>query len=619
LFTQISGGKTFQAAPTVTYTAAKSSTVPAPTTTTVDNRTVGFSSTAQSVTLTAAVAGGIVNQGAVTFQVLDGATNVGTAVTSAALTAGSASVSYLLPGGTAANNYTIQATYSGGSSFQPSSGHGILTVSAPQSASSAGFIPIVLDVTGLAHYTSELQLTNLGASSTTVKLSYTGSLGSGSGDVLETVPSGQQVVFPDAISYLRSHGVLIPASGNQGGTLIVSAVAPGVHATVRTGADTVAPQLAGRSGLAYSDSDPAASATVTKMYVYGLRTNAADRSNLAVYNMSQAPVSLKVTLVSGDDGSTFDVTAGVPLALPAYGWFQYGDGDLLRKAAFSSGYAIVERVTGSGPFGAYGVVNDQVTNDGSFFPALPGTFIGSKLTVPVLVEAGQFESELILTNRGTATATFTLRYLESLSPATGAGGTTTVDVLAGRQTIIPHAIDFLRSKGVAIGARGGAGYAGSLQVQVSGVGLENAFAGARTSALSPRGGEFGVFYPGIGSSQEFSDLGLVLGMKADLDNRSNVAALHTGADGSGPITLELQVLDGSAGGSAVGQPLSVTLNPGQWAQPSGFFASGGVPNGYVRIRRTAGTAPWYAYGVINDGGQPGQRTGDGSYVPGLQP
>ena len=94
-----------------------------------------------------------------------------------------------------------------------------------------------------------------------------------------------------------------------------------------------------------------------------------------------------------------------------------------------------------------------------------------------------------------------------------------------------------------------------------------------------------------------------------------MAVLHTGAEGSGPITLELQVLDGSEGGKAVGQPLSVTLNPGEWAQPARFFANGGVPNGYVRIRRTAGTAPWYAYGVINDGGNPGERTGDGAYVP----
>jgi len=138
--------------------------------------------------------------------------------------------------------------------------------------------------------------------------------------------------------------------------------------------------------------------------------------------MGPGTVSLRVTLVSGVAGSTFEVTAGGPLSLPAYGWYQYGDALLLKAAGFSSGYAIIERVTGSGPFGAYGVVNDQLTNDGSFIPALSGTVSGSKLTVPVLVETSAFDSELILTNRGSATATFTLRYVESLSPVKGIGG-----------------------------------------------------------------------------------------------------------------------------------------------------------------------------------------------------
>ncbi len=425
---------------------------------------------------------------------------------------------------------------------------------------------------GLAHYTSELQLTNLGASSTTVKLTYTSSIGSGVGDVMETVPAGQQVVYPDAISYLRTKGISIPASGNQGGTLIISAPTAGVHATVRTSADTVSPQPVGRAGLAYADSD-LASSSASKAYVYGLRTNDADRSNLAVFNMGQDPVSLKVTLVSGDDGSSFEVTAGVPLSLPAYGWYQYGDALLLKAAGFSAGYAIVERVTGSGPFGAYGVVNDQKTNDGSFISALSGAASGSKLTLPVLVETNAFESELILTNRGSATATFTLRYTESLSPAKGIGGTTTVEVAAGRQRIIPNAIDFLRSKVFNIGTRGEASYAGSLQVQVAGVGFENVFAGARTSSISPAGGQFGLFYSAIDSSQEASESAFILGLKADVNNRSNVAVLHTEYHGSGQITLELQVLDGSEGGKPVGQPLSVTLNPGEWAQPSRFFAS----------------------------------------------
>ena len=483
----------------------------------------------------------------------------------------------------------------------------------------SGFVPIVLDVVGLARYTSELQLTNLGASPVTVNLSYTSSIGSGTGHIAETLPPGQQVVYPDAVSYLRTRGVPIPTSGNQGGTLLLSAPgpAPGVHATVRTGADTVAPQPVGRAGLAYTADDPASS-LATRNYVYGLRTNDADRSNLAVYNMGAEPVSLRVTLVSGDDGSSFEVTAGAPLVLPAWGWYQYGDGSLLRAAGLSSGYAIIDWVSGSGPFGAYGVVNDQKTNDGSFVPALPGTPSGTRLTLPVLVETGNFDSELILTNRGRATATFTLRYLESLSPAKGLGGTMTVEVAAGRQKIIPQAIDFLRSKGLSIGARGEASYAGSLRIQVSGVALEDVFAGARTSSPSPAGGEYGLFYPAVDSSQEFSDTAFILGLKADMNNRSNVAIVHTGEDGSGPIRLELQVMDGSEGGRPAGQPLSVELDSGQWAQPARFFAGRNIPNGYVRIRRTDGRAPWYAYGVIHDGSQPGQRTGDGSYVPGVR-
>ena len=77
----------------------------------------------------------------------------------------------------------------------------------------------------------------------------------------------------------------------------------------------------------------------------------------------------------------------------------------------------------------------------------------------------------------------------------------------------------------------------------------------------------------------------------------------------------MQAYDGDAVGAAAGAPDTVTLGPGQWSQLSGFLASKGVRNGWVRITRTAGSAPWIAYGVVNDGGGPGQRTGDGAYVP----
>jgi hypothetical protein len=45
------------------------------------------------------------------------------------------------------------------------------------------------------------------------------------------------------------------------------------------------------------------------------------------------------------------------------------------------------------------------------------------------------------------------------------------------------------------------------------------------------------------------------------------------------------------------------------------LATVGVRSGWVKITRSSGTSPWVAYGVINDGGHPGERTGDGAYVP----
>jgi hypothetical protein len=90
----------------------------ATTSTQASDATVHFSSSNQSVTLTANVSssGGTVNEGSVLFTVVDSNGNtVGTA-TSGPVAAGSASVSYTVPGGTAAGNYTIEAAYTDGTS-----------------------------------------------------------------------------------------------------------------------------------------------------------------------------------------------------------------------------------------------------------------------------------------------------------------------------------------------------------------------------------------------------------------------------------------------------------------------------------------------------------------------
>ena len=106
----------------------------AATTTTVDAQSTLFSAAAQAVTLTATVTetsgGAPVSDGSVTFQVKDGATDIGTAEVDGTLTAsGVAEVSYTLPAATPVGSYTIEASYTDGESlFMDSMGSNTLTV-----------------------------------------------------------------------------------------------------------------------------------------------------------------------------------------------------------------------------------------------------------------------------------------------------------------------------------------------------------------------------------------------------------------------------------------------------------------------------------------------------------
>ena len=44
----------------------------------------------------------------------------------------------------------------------------------------------------------------------------------------------------------------------------------------------------------------------------------------------------------------------------------------------------------------------------------------------------------------------------------------------------------------------------------------------------------------------------------------------------------------------------------------GFWAS--ISQGYVQVTKTSGNNPFVTYGVINDGGRPGERSGDGAFL-----
>src|SRR5207248_2842591 len=82
-----------------------------------------FSEQSVNVTLSATVSatGSTVNAGTVTFQVKNGSTNVGSAVTSGTVCSADASATDSVPARTAASAYTIVATYNPSSNFNSSS------------------------------------------------------------------------------------------------------------------------------------------------------------------------------------------------------------------------------------------------------------------------------------------------------------------------------------------------------------------------------------------------------------------------------------------------------------------------------------------------------------------
>lgn len=487
-------------------------------------------------------------------------------------------------------------------------------------ATAAKLVPIVLDVAGVgsSRYATELTLANRGTTPATVALTYTpaaalGATGGGTASV--SLGAGRQTVVSDVLAFLRSQGLAIPTGSNQGGTLLAAFSGLSSPDAAYAGARTTTPSGAGRAGLSYPGVDPGAAQTGTT-YLYGLRSDSADRTNLALVNANaSAAVTLRVTLYAAGAGDSRSYVLTPDTTLGPLQWAQIGK--VLDLAGYANAYAQVQIVSGPGPYVAYAVVNDNTTNDGSYLAAEPGSPPSETLVLPVLVESAAYQTELTLTNPLSSAQTATLAYVESASPGAGAGGSVTLSFAAGEQKIIPGAIDFLRQNGAAIGPKGPT-YAGALSVAFQNAGARSyGFAGARTAA--PVGGtgpgEYGLFYAGVGPSDAAVFEAWVYGLQQNASNRSNLAVANLG-DAGDAIGIRVDVYDGNTGLLA-GSASPASLAAGGWTQLNAVLQSFGVVNGYAHVVKLSGASRFLVYGVVNDGGAPGQGTSDGSYVAGL--
>ena len=466
-------------------------------------------------------------------------------------------------------------------------------------------------------FTSELTLTNRGEREVRLDYAYTAHRGGGSGKTSDVLAPGMQKIETDALTYLRGLGIAIPETGNRIGTLRVEVrLGSEVEAVVRT--TTLVPE--GRAGLAYlgvAEEEGFEEA----VYLCGLRQNSRDRSNVAFQNMGaeeEGAITLKTTVYSGEAGDTSARDLG-EITLEPGGFHQYSGllGVLESVGGNRQGYVKVERVEGRAPFYAYGVINDQANSDGSFvFPVTASSLEGrTGQTLPVIVETNAFRSELTVTNFSEEPRTLDFQFVAEGIETDDKTAGFSMRLEAGQQHLLADVVEELRRQRVAgLGSTRGF-YTGPLFVLAEDGDMRGIVIGARTGSEGG-GGQYSVFYNAVPEGAAFAEVAWVDGLQQNEENRSNLALVNTGeVDGSASV-FHLEIYDGETGMLAetvVTKPIPAR----RWHQINGILGSYApeTRQGYIRIEKVSGENPFLAYGVVNDGGAPGERSGDGAYLP----
>ncbi len=476
------------------------------------------------------------------------------------------------------------------------------------------FVPVVLK----NQYSSEINFTNRGTTTATVSIQYAANSGGGSGTAASfALAPGRQRIEPDAINFLTNQGLSIDTGGTALGTLRVTFTGlssnDAASVTVRTATDTTNP--VGRAGLSYAGV-PVEKTFSSTVYLPALRFGTSSvRTNLALQNAgtsADGSVTLRVTIYNSI-GDTFTILPDT--TLPPGGFRQFSSGEMGLPEGYSGG-AKVEVVGGTARFYTYAVQNDQINSDGSFILAVdPAIATPAVLTIPSVVEAGTFRTEVTLYNVGNVTRTVVATLHCPGCPANGGVG---VFVPAKGQFFFDDLISLIRSAYPSIPNPLGVGVVTIAEVGGGTANVQDIVAVARTSSVVAGQGAFGVAYPAQRAAQGAPYTTWISAARQNATNRTNLAFVNLGDLDSSPVNLHLDIYDGSTGtlAASVDDLRLAGIPAGGFVQINAFLSAYApdVSNAYVKVTRSSGVNGFVAYGVVNDGGNPGERTGDGAYV-----
>ena len=106
------------------------------------------------------------------------------------------------------------------------------------------------------------------------------------------------------------------------------------------------------------------------------------------------------------------------------------------------------------------------------------------------------------------------------------------------------------------------------------------------------------------------------GLQQTTETRSNLALVNTGETDTSADVFSIDIYNGTTGVKVITvEGISVAAKRSA-SDLDGVLAlhAPGVSQGYAQVRKTSGNNPFIAYAVINDGGQAGERSGDGAFV-----
>ena len=154
---------------------------------------------------------------------------------------------------------------------------------------------------------------------------------------------------------------------------------------------------------------------------------------------------------------------------------------------------------------------------------------------------------------------------------------------------------------------------GAMFAEVTSGDLSGISLAARTAAPGA-GGRYGVFYEAVPNGMASTASAWIFGLQQSAETRSNLALVNTGETDDVGDVFRIELFDGDTGIKA--STFETMVDAKAWKQIGTVLAQYApeTTQGYARVTRIAGNNPFIAYAVVNDGGQPGQRTGDGAFV-----